>query len=282
VKRAVKSTVIDSLRRLGLLKVADTGLYAARRLRSGPGNRRFRRAHPDFETPPPHLAFDAYNHVDWQIYRDDGIRHASVIADLIAAELPSGELDVLEWGCGPGRLVRHMREALGGRIRRLVGSDYNRETIAWCRRHLHDIEFVENRLDPPLDLPDRSFDAVYNFSVFTHLSERAQLAWARELWRVLRPNGVLVCTTHGDRHRFLLGSDSDRSAYSSGNAVVQGNYREGRKWFLAFHPPEYVRNRLLADFESVRGLDVDPERAGMTQQIWLARKPSGAPRSAPV
>src|SRR5580765_3338314 len=111
----VKSAAIFSLRVMGLLPLTDLALYSQRRLRSWPRNRRFKREHPDFPTPPAHLAFDALNHAEWTTYRESGRVHARLFAGIIGKAIPNGPLSILEWGCGPGRLIRNMREALPGR-----------------------------------------------------------------------------------------------------------------------------------------------------------------------
>lgn len=49
---------------------------------------------------------------------------------------------------------------------------------------------------PPLPFADASFDAVYGFSVFTHLSREPQATWVRELGRVLKPGGLVWLTFH--------------------------------------------------------------------------------------
>ncbi len=267
----LKSATILTLRELRLLKPADTCRFWFKRLRSWPQNRRFRRNHPDFATPPPHLAFDALNHADWSLYRESGLRHGDVFARLVLDALDQESLDILEWGCGPGRLIRHMGDLLPGRRVKLTGADCNGESVAWCRANLAGIEFIENQFMPPLALPDDRFDVVYVFSVFTHLSEVAQRAWAGELLRVLRPGGLLVCTTHGDRYRFHLAGRRDRLLYNAGEVVVKSGYMEGRKWFLAVHPPAFVRESLLKCFSDVRQVKV-AEDAQLLQDVWTARK----------
>lgn len=274
---ALKYQVLRVLRAARALGVVDRVRLAYASASAGRRNRAFALAHPGFATPPPHLAFDAFNHVDWAAYREGGLAHARVFAGVLREALPgTGPLDVLEWGCGPGRLVRHLQALLGDRAVRLTGTDSNPESIAWCRAHLEGIRFEENDLEPPLPFPDGSFDAACCFSVFTHLSEAVQLAWARELARVLRPGGVLACTTHGERHRHLLASAAERARFDAGELVVQGNYREGRKWFLAMHPERFVRDRLLAGWEDVRLVAVPPG-AGFPQDLWIARKGPVAP-----
>jgi SAM-dependent methyltransferase len=134
----------------------------------------------------------------------------------------------------------------------LVGADYNPRSIAWDREHLPGIDFTVNGLHPPLDQPDGTFDVVYCVSVFTHLSEDVQLAWAAELLRVLKPGGLVLCTTQGEAFRRLLVTADEHARYAAGQVVVLGNYREGRKYFLALHPERFVRERLLAGFAGVR------------------------------
>ena len=48
---------------------------------------------------------------------------------------------------------------------------------------------------PPSGLESDSADLIVAYSVFSHLSEPAHMAWVEEFARVLRPGGVLVVTT---------------------------------------------------------------------------------------
>lgn len=268
-----KFRLLHVLRALGLLRVADHAKFVFSQARVRSGNRRFIKQNPRFAVPPQHLAFDALNHVDWVRYQTSGLQHAGVFARIIRAQArQEGTLAVLEWGCGPGRLIRHLSDLLPGRSLEIIGADYNPESTAWCKAHLPGIRFVENALNPPLPLAEASVDVVYNFSVFTHLSEAVQLAWAQELQRVLKPGGLLICTTHGDNYRHLLSTLAEQRAYAAGRSVDQGQYREGRKWFLAIHPPAYVREQLLAGWQGVAQVPTEPGD-GMLQDVWMARKP---------
>ena len=274
-----KFRLLHLLRALGLLRVADHTKFVFSQARVRAGNRRFIKQNPRFAVPPEHLAFDALNHVDWVRYQDSGLQHAGMFARIINANArQGGTLAVLEWGCGPGRLIRHLPGLLPGLALAITGADYNPESTAWCKAHLPGIRFVENALNPPLPLAEASFDVVYNFSVFTHLSEAVQLAWAQELKRVLKPGGLLICTTHGDNYRHLLSTLAEQRAYAAGRSVDQGQYREGRKWFLAIHPPAYVRGQLLAGWQDVAQVPTEPGD-GMLQDVWMARKPAADDRA---
>jgi SAM-dependent methyltransferase len=267
----VKRLLLGVLRDTGLLKLADSMMFVKNVVQSSGRNRRFLRAHAGFAVPPASLAFDAYNHVDWKSYFEIGARHAQVFAGVIRENMPRRPLAVLEWGCGPGRLIRHMRELLGESGISLTGSDVNGRSIAWCRENLPGISFLVNDFCPPIQLPDDSFDVIYNFSVFTHLSEQAQKDWARELWRLLKPGGLFICSTHGAYYKDRIGGKADERRFDSGRVVVKTNYEEGKKWYLAIHPDAYVRGELLRDFDEVRKIALGPD-ALMRHDIWVARK----------
>src|SRR5580658_3748576 len=269
--RRWKYVTIRTLRDFGLLPTADRLKFELARRTWRSRNQAFVRSNPGFAVPPEDLAFDALNRVDWQSYHDVGLHHAQAFAGIIRRETRGKSLCILEWGCGPGRLIRHMGELLRDRAPRLTGTDYNPRSIAWCKANLPGIEFIDNALLPPLPVPDETFDATYNFSVFTHLSPEVQISWARELWRVLKPGGLLVCTTHGDHYRYLLAGTDEVARYDSGDVVIQAQYGEGRKWFLAIHPPSFVRQTLLRDFDDVNLVPL-PAESRMTQNVWVARK----------
>jgi SAM-dependent methyltransferase len=268
----MKQRLIHGLRRLGLLGLADAGVFLAYRVLAWPANRRFRAAHPDFPVPPAPLYYDVFNDVCWETYRRTGREHAELFLNWLQDQgVPThdGPAAILEWGCGPGRIVRHLATLLGPEVR-LCGSDYNAASIAWCREHLPGVRFELNGLEPPTVFPDQSFDAIYCFSVFTHLSESCQLRWAQELHRLLKPGGVLIATTHGPTYEhLLLGPERDR--FAAGDVVVQGGVREGKKWFFAIHPPEFVQGRLFADFATVQLLPPATERVA-PQDVWVARR----------
>src|SRR5262245_39984411 len=74
---------------------------------------------------------------------------------------------VLDFGCGPGRVIRHFaEEAVEGEF---WGSDISAACVEWNRRNLSPrLSFIVNDEVPPLPFPDREFDLVYASSVFTH------------------------------------------------------------------------------------------------------------------
>jgi len=100
--------------------------------------------------------------------------------------------DWLDFGCGCGRLARYLLET--GDAHSYTGVDVDADQIAWAARNLSG-RFSVIRPDPPLELPDASFDVVMAISIFTHFNEDEQFAWLAETRRLLRPGGLLVATT---------------------------------------------------------------------------------------
>ncbi len=268
----MKRHILAFARSAGLLPQVERAILVHRRLAAHSRNRAFAHANPDFATPPDEIAVDACGHIDWTKYRDSGRRHAEIYARLVAENTSAHRLNILEWGCGPGRIIRHMRDCLPDRDVELTGTDYDARGIAWCARHIPGIAFAVNAFQPPLPFAGESFDVAYNFSVFTHLSETTQKVWALEMHRVLKPGGLLICSTHGDFYRDRLATDHEASCYGKGELVIQSGYEEGRKWFLALHPPRFVRDELLAGFTNIRAVTPAPG-SDLHQDIWIASKP---------
>ena len=48
---------------------------------------------------------------------------------------------------------------------------------------------------PPSPLPDATFDTAFAYSVFSHLSPKAHLAWRDEFARVMKPGSLVFITT---------------------------------------------------------------------------------------
>ena len=154
---------------------------------------------------------------------------------------------ILDFGCGCGRVVRNWRGVSGT----VAGSDLSGEAIEWCRDNLGFARFETNALAPPLAFENESFDVVYALSVFTHLPEAMQLDWIDELARVTEPGAHVILTTHGERYRERL-DDDERRRYARGELVVRWAEVPGTNLCTTFHPPSWVRERLVPrGFEEV-------------------------------
>jgi ubiquinone/menaquinone biosynthesis C-methylase UbiE len=238
-------------------------------------NRRFRQAHPEFPVPPLYVLWDAQSYTSYARYREYGAATAEMYWQIFRthAMTRSGSsaapYRVLEWGCGPARIVRHLPSlaAADGVAAEFYGTDYNPASIAWARANLPEVQFVLNTLAPPLPFPDHHFDFLYCRSVFTHLSEAMHFAWIRELQRVVRPGGVISLSTQGAAHRLRLGM-VERGRFDRGELVLRVLAAEGKLMYSAFHPPQFVRERLLA------GLTVlQHDTPAATQEVWVVRRP---------
>ena len=153
---------------------------------------------------------------------------------------------VLDFGCGCGRVVRHLAAA-GAEI---YGCDPNPHAIRWCETHLSFGQYEVTSLTPPLPYPDAHFGLVYAFSVFTHLPVDLQRAWMDEMRRVIAPGGFLLFSAHGDSSIAPLTAD-ERIDYDAGKVVVRLGERAGANECAAFHPPAYVRSVLAAGWDVV-------------------------------
>ena len=114
--------------KLGILPIIEYFRYIIKSIRLASKNRLFRKKYPDFVLPPKHLLYDAQNHVDWERYRETGnIAAIHIVSALIDKRIE--HKSILEWGCGPGRVIRHLQEKLPDS--EISGSDYNIESVSW-------------------------------------------------------------------------------------------------------------------------------------------------------
>ena len=170
--------------------------------------------------------------------------------------------DILEWGCGCGRILRHLPPPVAPN--RLYGVDIDEDALRWVNENLPWVETNHTTGLPPLSYADNSFDLIFNHSVMTHLDENYQDAWLAELRRILRPGGILTLTISG-RHSFKAFLDSSpqdapyRANYTepfSGKGILyiaQDNWTEHFPDFYhsTFHNVHYIFNH-WATFLNVR------------------------------
>jgi SAM-dependent methyltransferase len=162
---------------------------------------------------------------------------------------PSGIHSILDIGCGTGRLLVgwHCDDPR----RRLVGTDINRELIAWSRSNLADVARWEvNGVRPPLELASASFDLIILASVLTHLSLDIQRAWLEETHRLLGPAGHALITLHGAIYAGLVLDAAGAAEYDAGGYVEKAGGAEGANGYSTFHAEPFAR-ALFSGFRRV-------------------------------
>jgi 2-polyprenyl-3-methyl-5-hydroxy-6-metoxy-1,4-benzoquinol methylase len=97
--------------------------------------------------------------------------------------------DVLDVACGSGVGTSLLH---GAGARRVWGLDIDPNAIAFAKARYRECEFAECEATN-LCLPDGSVDVVVSFETLEHLKD--QRKFLLECRRVLRPGGVLVCST---------------------------------------------------------------------------------------
>lgn len=150
--------------------------------------------------PPVHLIRRVANTDSIEVFRASGVRVAGIFSDAILRH--EGKAPVrrlLDWGSGCGRVTSFFLKYFRRDEERFVaGCDIDAEAALWCARNLPGGRFVAIGPEPPTPFEDGEFDAICGYSVMTHLDRNRQVAWLRELRRLLRPGGLLIVTAHGE------------------------------------------------------------------------------------
>jgi SAM-dependent methyltransferase len=238
------------------------------RVRSWPIRARARRE--GLPIPPGRLIYAVCNTEDAAWFLASGRIAAHCLRDILSANgVDMARMgQILDFGCGAGRVIRHLADLDGPLIH---GTDYNPALVTWCRRALPFAQFHLNSLGGGTPFDPGSFDLVYAFSVFTHLSEPLQGFWMRALERILHPGGHLVLSLHGESYLPSL-ADSERTQFERGRLVIRDAQRDGRNDCAVFHPQSYVRQTLARGFTVV---EHRPQGAlgNPHQDLYLLRKP---------
>jgi len=115
----------------------------------------------------------------------------------------AGDVEVLDFACGYGRLLRFL--SLSMDPRRIWASDLQTDAVDFVR-DAFGVQPLASHEDPARFDPGRRFDFIWVASLFSHLPEPLFHAWLARLVALLTPRGVLCFSV---RDASLL---SDRSA----------------------------------------------------------------------
>ncbi len=264
-----KGQISNILRRLGLIYLTDWLRYYIEKFNNRKINREFKMKNPDVKLPPDYLIYESFR-LNYDKYYVDGQRTAVWLSNHLKKHINLNNKRILDWGCGPGRIIRHLPAVIGNGCE-FYGTDYNKKSIEWCAQNLKGIHFNINSLEAKLPYPDNFMDVIYGISIFTHLSEQMHYDWYNELYRVLKPNGIMFFTSQGDAFKVKL-TDKELTLYNENKLVVRGNVKEGHRTYSAFHPKDFMR-KLFDNAEILEHIETKSETGKIpAQDIWIIRK----------
>jgi SAM-dependent methyltransferase len=183
-------------------------------------------------------------------YREIARFHRERIVSLLPPDWSWDGKRVLDFGCGPGRTLSEF--SAEAEQADFVGCDIHAESLDWARANLPRFTFVQNREQPPVDLPAGSFDLIYGVSVFTHLTDH-WAGWLAEVHRLLRPRGLGIFSFLGEAlwQPFGAGVHADWIEDETGMLVTL----PGRSWDEGgpnvFHSEWWLREHWGRGFEIV-------------------------------
>lgn len=264
----MKAVFSKLLRDLKLIYLADKLRFLLAKNKNAKRNREFQMLHPDFAFPPDYLMYESF-HLDYKSYYNSGASSADFLLNLFKKYGNVIDAKILDWGCGPARVVRHIPAKLHTHTG-IFATDYNPETIAWNRKNIKDVDFNLNTLDAILPYEDSFFDFVYGISIFTHLSERMHFEWRNEISRIIKKEGILIVTMQGNIFKTIL-TESEIKDFEADKLVVRGNVKEGHRTYSAFHPDQFVKN-LFNEFDIMEHQKSYLNDGKPQQDVWVLKK----------
>ena len=206
----------------------------------------------------------------------------------------SSDHTLLDFGIGWGRIARFFLQNLP--LQNIHGIDVEPSMIEICKETFRTENFQTCNPHPPTELSEKKFNFIVAYSVFSHLSENACMAWMKEFSRILRPGGIVAVTTRGrpffdfclaqnPKTEGYLGAlgrlfddfDEARNRYDRGEFIhsnVQGADGGGAMnssfYGETFIPEEYARNA-YSEFLEFKKFQYEPKR--QTHPILFFQKP---------
>jgi SAM-dependent methyltransferase len=136
------------------------------------------------------------------VFEERGKLQWDFIRSLLPGEFDFAGKQVLDFGCGVGRILTPAIAANPEAT--FTGAELDTRSVEWLRGNVPpEVTILQSSENPPLPLDAERFELIYAFSVFTHLLD-SWSAWLVEMHRLLSDDGIAVFTIVGPGHSNLL------------------------------------------------------------------------------
>jgi len=264
----MKAKISKFLRQTKLLYTADKLRFLIARYKNKNKNKFFQAQYPSFKFPPDYLMYESFM-IHYENYYKSGEAAADEFIKLLKKYKAIDSVRILDWGCGPARIVRHIPSLISGNSK-VFATDYNEKSIHWNKENINNVSFNLNGIKAELPYEDDFFDFIYGISIFTHLSEKLHYEWKQELTRILKKDGILLLSLQGDLYRTIL-TKAELQKFEQGNLVVRGHVKDGHRIYSAFQPNDFVK-KLFSEFEILEHTPSYLNNGYLEQDVWVFRK----------
>ncbi|MFM7357033.1 MAG: class I SAM-dependent methyltransferase, partial [Sediminibacterium sp.] len=230
-------------------------------------NKKFKHQNPSFPLPPDKLLFET-GQINYPWYLKSGQEAAAEFTSFFHQFHRSPAKSILDWGCGVGRVTRHLPHFFPEA--NITGVDINAAYIHWLQKHIPDISFLlasENTLPPA-----SSFDLIIGTSVLTHLPADQQAPTLLQLHDWLEPQGIACISTRGKYYHPELSSHQLRQLEYNG-LLTCGSTLPGSRGMRTYHTPNGMRQLLPTGLQILLYYD-GKKFPGVLggQDLWIIKK----------
>ncbi|NTV83151.1 MAG: class I SAM-dependent methyltransferase [Bacteroidales bacterium] len=267
MEKRMRTRISNFLRTFGLLLLTDKLRFFLIHLKTLKERSRFIKENPGIAIPPAYLIYESFD-LNYDSYYFASRNTANWLLDHFKRHYNLINVNILDWGCGPARIVRHLPDFLDKSCA-VYGTDYNPESIAWNKKSIKGVNFNLNYAEPPLPYVNNSFDIIYGISIFTHLPEDLHYKWFDELVRISKNNGIIFLTLQGEAFRVKL-TELEMQKFDKGELITRGNTKIGHRTYSAIHPPGFVKG-MIKGHQLLEHIEGDIRNNKPQQDIWIIK-----------
>ena len=111
----IKSNIILLLRKLGLMQLTDRLNFLYQKYKNRSSNKIFKEKNPDVILPPDYMIYESFQ-MNYDNYYNDSVNTAKWLISYFEKHIELKNINILEWGCGPARIIRHLPKSIGQQL----------------------------------------------------------------------------------------------------------------------------------------------------------------------
>lgn len=255
---------------VGALHIIEKVNFQRQKFINAKKNQQFLIKNPSIKMPPDYFMYETFA-LDYNKIYFGGLETANWIINHLKKHITFSNKSILDWGSGSGRVLRHIPNIIDD-SNTVFGTDYNKEYTKWSKQNIKNVTIKKNDLNPPLQFKDNFFNAIYGISIFTHLSEKMHHQWFKELHRVLKKDGVILLTTHGECFKGKL-TKKEQKKFDSGKLIEHSYKKEGNRLYASYQNPIFIKELCKSNgFNILEHIEEGLRNNKPQQDVWILQK----------